>query len=155
MTPVLSLPSFTGNRNNIEIFLYNWRALYTGFVNSWYSQTSWYHPDEQRAGMPHRWTLQLLPAINWYWRPRGKWQATYSHGNYGSILFHFSDIGEFFKNSVAIETCWSVGPTSISFLLVFYSNYCSKMHHLWTIGQQLHLMPSNMVVGHNKQPVTD
>ena len=28
MTPVLSLPSFTGNRNNIDIFLYNWRALY-------------------------------------------------------------------------------------------------------------------------------
>ena len=27
MTPVLSLPSFTGNRNNIDIFLYNWRAL--------------------------------------------------------------------------------------------------------------------------------
>jgi len=25
---VLSLPSFTGNRNNIEIFLYNWCALY-------------------------------------------------------------------------------------------------------------------------------
>jgi len=25
--PVLSLPSFTGNRNNIDIFLYNWRAL--------------------------------------------------------------------------------------------------------------------------------
>ena len=29
MTPVLSLPSFTGNRNNTDIFLYNWRALYT------------------------------------------------------------------------------------------------------------------------------
>ena len=29
MTPVLSLPSFTGNRNNIDIFLYNWRALLT------------------------------------------------------------------------------------------------------------------------------
>ena len=28
MTPVLSLPSFTGNRNNIDILLYNWRALY-------------------------------------------------------------------------------------------------------------------------------
>ena len=28
MTPVLSLPSFTGNRNNIDIFLYNWRALF-------------------------------------------------------------------------------------------------------------------------------
>jgi len=28
MTPVLSLPSFTGNRNNIDIFLYNWRALW-------------------------------------------------------------------------------------------------------------------------------
>ena len=27
LTPVLSLPSFTGNRNNIDIFLYNWRAL--------------------------------------------------------------------------------------------------------------------------------
>jgi len=27
MTPVLSLPSFTGNRNNIDICLYNWRAL--------------------------------------------------------------------------------------------------------------------------------
>jgi len=26
MTPVLSLPSFTGNRNNIDIFLYNRRA---------------------------------------------------------------------------------------------------------------------------------
>jgi len=23
LTPVLSLPSFTGNRNNIDIFLYN------------------------------------------------------------------------------------------------------------------------------------
>jgi len=28
MTPVLSLPSFTGNRNNIDILLYNWRALW-------------------------------------------------------------------------------------------------------------------------------
>jgi len=27
MTPELSLPSFTGNRNIIDIFLYNWRAL--------------------------------------------------------------------------------------------------------------------------------
>ena len=27
LTPVLSLLSFTGNRNNIDIFLYNWRAL--------------------------------------------------------------------------------------------------------------------------------
>jgi len=27
MTPVLSLPSFTGNRHNIDILLYNWRAL--------------------------------------------------------------------------------------------------------------------------------
>ena len=30
MPPVLSLPSFTGNRNNIDIFLYNWRALLDG-----------------------------------------------------------------------------------------------------------------------------
>jgi len=29
MTPVLSLPSFTGDRNNIDIFLYNWRALFS------------------------------------------------------------------------------------------------------------------------------
>ena len=27
MMPVLSLQSFTGNRNNIDIFLYNLRAL--------------------------------------------------------------------------------------------------------------------------------
>ena len=32
MTPVLSLPSFTGNRNNIDIFLYNWRALLSSCV---------------------------------------------------------------------------------------------------------------------------
>jgi len=33
LTPVLSLPFFTGNRNNIEIFLYNWRALLGKFPN--------------------------------------------------------------------------------------------------------------------------
>ena len=32
LTPVLSLPSFTGNRNNIEIFLYNLRALFSLIV---------------------------------------------------------------------------------------------------------------------------
>jgi len=30
MTPVLSWPSFTGNRNILDIFLYNWRALLVG-----------------------------------------------------------------------------------------------------------------------------
>ena len=34
--PVLSLPSFTGNRNNIDIFLYNWRALlHTSSIHPW------------------------------------------------------------------------------------------------------------------------
>jgi len=40
MTPVLSLPSFTGNRNNIDIFLYNWRALL-------FSGLSWHYIEYQ------------------------------------------------------------------------------------------------------------
>ena len=32
MMPVLSLPSLTGNRNNIDIFLYNRRALFAALT---------------------------------------------------------------------------------------------------------------------------
>ena len=59
----ISLPSFTGNRNNIDIFLYNWRAL--GKRPHWrtplYTHSSpdlFYHITPRAPSRSRIWTLQ-------------------------------------------------------------------------------------------------
>jgi len=75
MTPVLSLPSFTGNRNNIDIFLYNWRALMyiaawrmcyfcrLRLIQEWAKQTGRYQDGVGSEDYP-KWKTRLRCAIH-------------------------------------------------------------------------------------------
>jgi len=55
---ILCFPSFTGNRNNIEIFLYNWRARYMfAYIG---------HADRETDRRPYRSGVIIGSVCHWY-----------------------------------------------------------------------------------------
>ena len=128
-----SLPSFTGNRNNIDIFLYNWRALCAGDVLQLAAcnQTA----DEWRYYTSGQFKGLALGSNNEFmacWITGTDWQGPYNANGEPLRQKPFEEV------PADIGCSWSKLPAWIQ---SFHSgNKSSEMHHTFTRNKCCYLL---------------